>query len=269
MTESLPPPLTDLSIDAAGIAGFILDTVRLLSSELVAVSTGDEFKAAVLLWSHAWQQKPPASLPDDERVLAHFSGLTGNLPKWRKVRHMAMRGFVKCSDGRWYHPVLAEDARRAAKARQQRRDAIAKRYEKQDDPPTPEPTRKPTAVGTTERTAELPVQSSTNPVPEPKKEFKNQSLGFGSGGSALPRPGSAFALRGIDWSGIVIRMTNGHGFEINQAWALCTAIGEREDIARRMQGAMRAAEKRRQSAFTALVAIAQEAGAATEQRRSA
>ena len=142
MTE----PLTDPTVDVAGLPGFMLNVVRLLSSELVAISTGDEFKAAVLLWCRSWQQTPACSLPDDDRVLASFAGLGADVKKWRKVRDVALRGFVRCSDGRLYHPVLVEDAKRASKARQQRRDAIARRYGGDNG--------KPTAVGS----PVLPVQ---------------------------------------------------------------------------------------------------------------
>ncbi len=124
MTE----PLTDPAVDVAGLPGFMLNVVRLLSSELVAISTGDEFKAAVLLWCRSWQQTPACSLPDDDRVLASFAGLGADVKKWRKVRDVALRGFVRCADGRLYHPVLVEDAKRASKARQQRRDAIDRRW---------------------------------------------------------------------------------------------------------------------------------------------
>ena len=115
MTDALPAPLVPHDVDITGLDGFMLDVQRLFSSELWALSTGDEFKAALALWGRAWQQSPPGSLPDDERILAAFSG---NPAKWRKLRDMAMRGFVKCSDGRWYHKTLCEDVLRAADKRE-------------------------------------------------------------------------------------------------------------------------------------------------------
>lgn len=90
--------------------GFMLDTEQLRQSELWAISTGEEFKAAVGLWCRAWLQKPPGSLPHDDRVLASWSGAG---KRWAKVREVALRGFVLCSDGRLYHPVLCQDAHRA------------------------------------------------------------------------------------------------------------------------------------------------------------
>jgi hypothetical protein len=109
-TEQAPPPFTTSEIDLDGMPGFMLDTEQLRQSELWALSTGDEFKAAVGLWCRAWVQKPAGSLPNDDRLLAAWSGAG---KRWGKVREMALRGFVLCSDGRLYHPVLCRDAHRA------------------------------------------------------------------------------------------------------------------------------------------------------------
>lgn len=137
MTES-PAPLVPPEIDLSKIDGFMLDTVRLLGSELVAISTGEEFKAAVLLWARSWHQRPAASLPDDDRVLASFAMVPA--ARWKKVKPIALRGFVKCSDGRLYHRVLAEDAVRAWGRVLQRRAAINSRYGKKPPGGTGEPT---------------------------------------------------------------------------------------------------------------------------------
>jgi uncharacterized protein YdaU (DUF1376 family) len=125
--ESPPEPLVPADVDLSKLAGFMLDTRRLLGSELVAISSGEEFKAAVLLWCRAWQQ-PRCSLPDDDRILASFAGVP--LARWPKVREVAMHGFVKCSDGRWYHRVLSTDAVRADRMAKQRRKAIRERWER-------------------------------------------------------------------------------------------------------------------------------------------
>lgn len=95
----------------------MLNTDLLMASELWALATGDEFKAAVGLWCRAWKQTPPGSLPDDDRVLAAFSGAG---KAWPKVKAMALRGFVKCDDGRLYHATLCDDVIRAAAAKAQR-----------------------------------------------------------------------------------------------------------------------------------------------------
>jgi hypothetical protein len=97
------------------MAGFMLDVNRLLASELVALGKPEECWAAMMLWCRAWQQHPPASLPNDDRVLAAFSGAG---VRWSKVKQMAMRSFVLCSDNRWYHPVLVEEVNNAWKKRE-------------------------------------------------------------------------------------------------------------------------------------------------------
>lgn len=114
-----PPPMTTPEIDVRDLDGFMLNTERLLASELWALATGEEFKGAMGLWCRAWKQIPAASLPNDERVLASFAGVA--LPRWKKIREVAMRGFVLCSDGRLYHRVLCDDALRAHARKQERR----------------------------------------------------------------------------------------------------------------------------------------------------
>lgn len=141
MTAStpLPDPLVPPDTDIAGLPSFMLDVERLFASELYAVSTGDEFKAAVSLWGRAWQQVPPGSIPNDERTLAAFSGAG---TRWKKVREMALRGFVLCSDGRLYHKVLCADVLRAAKHKDERRQRTAAATEarrRRNDGDTPPP----------------------------------------------------------------------------------------------------------------------------------
>lgn len=122
MTEPLTPPDCDLR----GLPFMPLDVVRLLDSDLFALSTGDEFKAAIALWAKSWTQLPAASLPDVDRILSHLSG-TGR--SWKKLKSMALRGFVLCSDGRWYHPVVAEKAKEAWAHRLKQRAKAAKRWD--------------------------------------------------------------------------------------------------------------------------------------------
>jgi hypothetical protein len=168
MTD-LPAPLVPSDVDLSRLDGFMLDTVKLLGSELVALSSGDEFKAAVLLWARSWKQRPACSLPDDERVLASFAMC--DMRKWRKVKVMALRGWVKCSDGRLYHRVLAQDALRAHRAAEQRRQAIAKRWGKggghADNGTTGRDTNDPTGIDTndtTERHTNSATEGNTSAI---------------------------------------------------------------------------------------------------------
>ena len=111
---SLPEPMTPPESDLRGMPYMPLDVTRLFDSDFYVYSSGDEFKAAVSLWGKAFLQVPAGSLPDDDRVLAHLSGAG---TKWKRVKGMALRGFVKCMDGRLYHPTVAEKVADAWKAR--------------------------------------------------------------------------------------------------------------------------------------------------------
>lgn len=117
--NDLPNPLTPADCDLTGYRWMPLDVVRVIDSDTFGISTGDEFKTAFRLWAKCWQQVPAASLPNDDRVLAHLAGLSENPAKWKKVREVALRGFIECSDGRLYHPVIAEKAIEAMGKREQ------------------------------------------------------------------------------------------------------------------------------------------------------
>jgi hypothetical protein len=119
-------PMVPEDADLRGMPWMRLDVVRLLDSDLYALSSGDEFKAAVSLWAKSWHQIPAGSLPADERVLAHLSGAGS---RWKKLRGMALKGWIKCRDGRLYHPVIAEHVQHAWSERQAH---IAKRAREND-----------------------------------------------------------------------------------------------------------------------------------------
>jgi Protein of unknown function (DUF1376) len=116
--SDFPDPLTPADCDLRGMPYMPLDIVRLFDSDFYVLSNGDEFKAGVSLWAKAFLQVPAGSLPKDERLLAHLSGAGAG---WERVKDMALRGWVECSDGRLYHPTVAEKALEAWKARLDRR----------------------------------------------------------------------------------------------------------------------------------------------------
>lgn len=104
-------PLVPPEVDLRNFHYMPLDVVRLRDSDIAGVEDGEVFRAAVLAWCAAWHQVPAASLPDDDAVLARLTGYGRDLATWRRVREAgALRGFVRCSDGRLYHPVVAEKA---------------------------------------------------------------------------------------------------------------------------------------------------------------
>lgn len=111
-------PLVPLHVDLRDFAFMPLDVLRLRDSDLATLSTGDQFKAAVLLWCAAWHQVPAGSIPNDDRWLARHSGSAG---AWKRVKAEALRGFVECSDGRLYHEVISEKALESWRKKQEQR----------------------------------------------------------------------------------------------------------------------------------------------------
>ena len=105
-TNPLVPPECDLR----DFAFMPLDVVRLRDSGLTAKASGDEFRAAVLLWCASWHQVPASSLPNDDDELANICGYSRSRKEWQKIRAGALRGWVLCNDGRMYHPAVAGKA---------------------------------------------------------------------------------------------------------------------------------------------------------------
>lgn len=198
MTD-LPEPLTPPECDLRGMPFMPVDLVRLFDSDIYALSSGDEFKAAFTLWGKAFLQVPAGSLPTDDRILAHLSGAGSN---WRKVRDMALRGWIKASDGRLYHPVVAEKAREAWQARlaqrartEAARQARAQKRQSSDSGPAGANTPPVTERATKDVTS--PVTFS---VTENVTGSKGQGQGQGQGIVDIPptpqplaRPGEARA----------------------------------------------------------------------------
>lgn len=104
-----------------------LEVIRIMQSTTYALSTGDEFKAAFTLWCASWMEVPAASLPNDERMLEFLS----RAKSWKKVKAIALRGWVLCSDGRLYHPIIAKNAIDAWDRRVDFRDAEDNKNERQ------------------------------------------------------------------------------------------------------------------------------------------
>lgn len=124
MTSTLPAPLTHAQCDLQDFPFMPLDVARLRDSELASNETPEACWAAVLLWSASWHQVPAGSIPNDDLWIAKQAGyqLRGKIDKaWSRVRAGALRGWVECSDGRLYHPVVAEKAREAWQAKLEQR----------------------------------------------------------------------------------------------------------------------------------------------------
>lgn len=108
--QALPPPLTPPDCDLTSMPSMLLDVRRLRDSGVAAHENAEVFRASMFLWCAAWHEVPAASLKDDDAELAQKAGFGRFLSEWRKVKDEVLKGFTRCSDGRLYHPVVAEKA---------------------------------------------------------------------------------------------------------------------------------------------------------------
>lgn len=113
----LPPPLTGTDCDLTDFQYMELDVRSLRDSKFAATVEAEAFRAGVLLWCASWHQIPAGSLPDDDVELANLAGYGRVVKEWRKVRAEALYGFIKCTDGRLYHDVIARKAASAFEAK--------------------------------------------------------------------------------------------------------------------------------------------------------
>lgn len=143
-----PDPLTPADCDLKDFPFMPLDVSRLRDSELASNETPEACWAAVLLWSASWHQVPAGSMPNDEMWIATQAryAIRGKIDKaWKDVRAGALRGWVECTDGRLYHPVVAEKARDAWKAKLEQRwrtecSRIKKHNDRHEGANVPKPT---------------------------------------------------------------------------------------------------------------------------------
>jgi hypothetical protein len=131
--SDLPNPLTPADCDLRDFGYMPVDVQRVCDSDLAALESPEACWAAFLLWCKSWHQVPAASLPDDDRVLAKFTGYQRAPEAWAAIREGAMRGWIKCTDGRLYHPVVAEKANEAWFAKHRRaHDQLCERVRKRN-----------------------------------------------------------------------------------------------------------------------------------------
>jgi hypothetical protein len=107
MTD-VPPPIP-FDADLRHMPSYMIDVQSLLGSDLAAFGDPAANWYAVLTWCAALHQIPAGSLPDDDAILAWLVRLGRDVRTWKKFRAKgALRGWVKHSDGRLYHPVVTK-----------------------------------------------------------------------------------------------------------------------------------------------------------------
>lgn len=121
--SDLPAPLVSADVDLRGMPFMPLYGDRLFKSATWIGASPEAKVAALRLWWQSYAHEvPAASLPDDDTLLADYAGYGIAVKAWQKIRQQAMRGWVLCSDGRWYHRIVAEFALEAWQGRQRNRE---------------------------------------------------------------------------------------------------------------------------------------------------
>lgn len=110
MTEQLPAPPVPPDADLRDFPFIPVDVVRLFNSTFHAQANDSEWRAGATLWFKSWHQVPASSLPDNDVDLCRLAELGRDHKTWRKLKAMALHGWTAHSDGRLYHPVVAEKA---------------------------------------------------------------------------------------------------------------------------------------------------------------
>ena len=103
-------PLVPHDLDLTDFQYMPVDISRLFGSQFHAHSDDGAWRAGVTLWLKSYHQVPAASLPDDDVDLTRLAELGRDIKTWKLLKPSAMRGWIKCTDGRLYHPVVAEKA---------------------------------------------------------------------------------------------------------------------------------------------------------------
>ncbi len=106
--SDLPDPPVRPETNLKGFDNIPFEIVRLRKSKawLIAKSNPALAFYMINLWMASWLEVPAGSLEDDDAVLADAAMCSAK--RWPHVRDDVMRHWVKCSDGRLYHPVVCE-----------------------------------------------------------------------------------------------------------------------------------------------------------------
>ncbi len=106
-SSDVPPPIPEHT-NLQSMRWFKMDIMSLLNSDFVHKATHEELGAAFLLWTKSVHQLPAGSLPNDDVVLARMAGFDPRSKRWKKSRDMILYGWTLRSDGRLYHPTVAD-----------------------------------------------------------------------------------------------------------------------------------------------------------------
>src|SRR5687767_3289068 len=110
MIEQLPQPLTPPDCNLRDFPFMPLHVHRVMGSKAWLKAKRKPALGFYMLnlWMASWHEIPASSLEDDDDVLCDKAMCSPEA--WDDVRSAVLHGWVRCSDGRLYHPVVAEQA---------------------------------------------------------------------------------------------------------------------------------------------------------------
>ena len=214
-----------------------------------------EHGAYLLLIMAYWKRGGP--LPADDRALAAITRMP--LKRWISTRSTLIDMFQN-GEGCWRHRRIDLELERS-------RAFMAKQLEngrKGGRPPKPKDNPDETHglglanPGPNPNVTPSQSQSQSPSTENQKKDLITTEIVSSSLGNGKHLNGNGLGTRArgaIDWNVIVARMLK-HGFDAGEAWSIGLRCGDRPDLAKRIQGAMRAAEAKGRTARQQIETIA-------------
>ena len=174
-STEIPVPLVPDHVNFPTHSFISFDIDWLTDGEMVNNTSGEGFRAAIILLAKAWKQTPAGSLPDNDATLSRMAGLGRGAhaaEQWEKIKDDALSDFVLCQDGRFYSRTLAPRALEAwaSTESQRNRTAAARRAR------YPKSEASPTGSSVASSVAENVTGSVTEPVTEPVAEAVTRSV---------------------------------------------------------------------------------------------
>lgn len=177
-----PNWITDFLAFVADVGDVRLEYLPLYSNAFLAddnveMMSTEEIGAFLLILMRAWNQQPPASIPDDDEKLSRWCRVTSK--RWNKIKGAVLKPFVTHCDGRLYQKRMAQEWTKFARLYLSRKKGAehtnsARRAGRQDD-------AERYAERDGQRTHIFPSLPPSSSTPSPPSENGSGNSGLGEG----------------------------------------------------------------------------------------
>ncbi|HWG06013.1 MAG TPA: hypothetical protein VG271_13450 [Beijerinckiaceae bacterium] len=194
MTDTdTPPPMVPAEVDLRDYDEFPLEFDRVFDSDTWTLWNDRERVVGLRLWCKSWHQEPCGSLPTDDRLLAKLAGYGDAVREWLKVKKAVLSGWLLCSDGRLYHPVVAEKAINKWRTKRRKEndnaaDAERKRRKRAKSPPGQKPGNDTSSGGSSggqSHNVHPDIDAVEEKGREEKEEKNSEATASGAGAPSL------------------------------------------------------------------------------------